>query len=101
MNQIDEDRSVRIAEKAYGLWEREGRPDGKSLDHWLQAEADVASDTTEGKGGGVKARAQAGRPRAAADGAAEGKIGRSRAAKKMPPEQQAARPDRSDGLASN
>jgi hypothetical protein len=24
---------------AYELWENDGRPDGRDLDHWLQAEA--------------------------------------------------------------
>lgn len=27
-----------IATQAYLLWEREGCPDGKALDHWLAAE---------------------------------------------------------------
>jgi hypothetical protein len=28
----------RIRERAYFIWEQEGRPDGRGLDHWLQAE---------------------------------------------------------------
>lgn len=27
-----------IAMCAYGIWEQEGRPEGRALDHWLQAE---------------------------------------------------------------
>src|SRR5262249_24082295 len=27
-----------IAQLAYLIWEREGRPEGRSLDHWLMAE---------------------------------------------------------------
>jgi len=27
-------------EAAYLLWEREGRPDGRALDHWLRAAAE-------------------------------------------------------------
>jgi hypothetical protein len=27
-------------EAAYHLWEREGRPDGRALDHWLRATAE-------------------------------------------------------------
>lgn len=30
-----------ISERAYSIWEREGRPAGKALDHWLQAEAEL------------------------------------------------------------
>jgi hypothetical protein len=31
-------RKQAIRERAYGIWGREGRPDGKALDHWLRAE---------------------------------------------------------------
>lgn len=27
-----------IAKLAYAMWEAEGRPDGRALDHWLRAE---------------------------------------------------------------
>jgi hypothetical protein len=30
-----------ISERAYSIWEREGRPDGQALNHWLQAEAEL------------------------------------------------------------
>jgi len=33
------DEQVRA--RAYAIWEQEGRPEGKSLDHWLQAEAEI------------------------------------------------------------
>ncbi len=32
-----------IEARAYGLWEHEGRPEGRSLEHWLRAEAEVGS----------------------------------------------------------
>jgi Protein of unknown function (DUF2934) len=32
-----------ISARAYSIWEREGRPDGKALNHWLQAEAELIS----------------------------------------------------------
>ncbi|MBN9563106.1 MAG: DUF2934 domain-containing protein [Alphaproteobacteria bacterium] len=35
----DEDRSVR--ERAYYIWEREGRPEGRAREHWLRAVADA------------------------------------------------------------
>lgn len=31
------DEEVRLI--AYRIWEEEGHPDGRALDHWLQAEA--------------------------------------------------------------
>lgn len=31
----------RIAERAYGIWEQEGRPHGRDLDHWLSAIAEI------------------------------------------------------------
>ncbi len=33
-----------IAAYAYKLWEAEGRPDGKDVDHWLQAKAHLTAD---------------------------------------------------------
>jgi hypothetical protein len=37
-----------IRERSYQLWEQEGRPDGRHLDHWLQAEREVvAKDAVE------------------------------------------------------
>jgi hypothetical protein len=32
-----------IAVRAYTLWEQEGCPHGRDVEHWLQAEADVAA----------------------------------------------------------
>lgn len=32
-----------ITKAAYRIWEAEGRPHGKDLDHWLKAEAEVAA----------------------------------------------------------
>ncbi|MGH9207035.1 MAG: DUF2934 domain-containing protein [Acidimicrobiales bacterium] len=34
----DEDKTVR--ERAYYIWEREGRPAGRAREHWLRAVAD-------------------------------------------------------------
>jgi DUF2934 family protein len=32
-----------IRERAYGIWEREGRPHGRELEHWLQAESELTA----------------------------------------------------------
>ena len=30
-----------IRERAYAIWEEEGRPEARHLDHWLRAEAEI------------------------------------------------------------
>jgi hypothetical protein len=37
------ERHAEIARRAYAIWEREGRPNGGELDHWLRAEAELAA----------------------------------------------------------
>jgi hypothetical protein len=51
VKQMNPDSSIRedqIAQRAYELWERDGRPDGKATDHWLQAEAMLRSSQPAG-----------------------------------------------------
>lgn len=38
-----ESRRQRIAERAYDLYEQDGRQDGKDVQHWLDAEHDLAA----------------------------------------------------------
>jgi len=33
-----------ISQRAYEIWEREGKPEGKDSDHWLQAEEELRND---------------------------------------------------------
>lgn len=33
-----------VALRAFYIWESEGRPDGKALEHWLRAEAECAAE---------------------------------------------------------
>lgn len=35
------DRRTEVADRAYEIWENEGRPHGNSLDHWLRAETEL------------------------------------------------------------
>jgi hypothetical protein len=37
--QIAKEQAIR--ERAYAIWEEEGRPEGRHLDHWLAAEAEI------------------------------------------------------------
>jgi hypothetical protein len=43
-----EAREQKIREMAYVIWEREGRPQGRELDHWRQAEAEIAAPKSAG-----------------------------------------------------
>jgi len=52
----------KISEFAYAIWEREGKPEGRDLDHWLAAERELqkrvsseASVTVESAGAGAPA----------------------------------------------
>lgn len=42
------EREQRIRMRAYGIWERAGRPDGRSIDHWIQAEREIAESAPSG-----------------------------------------------------
>ena len=37
------DREQAIRERAYAIWEEEGRPGGQHLNHWFRAEAEIDS----------------------------------------------------------
>ncbi len=39
------DRHAEIAKRAYAIWELEGRPTGRDIEHWLRAETDC--ETTQ------------------------------------------------------
>jgi len=52
------DRRTAIEAHAYAIWEREGRPDGKDLEHWLRAEAEVDVEQA-----GARALLEAPKPR--------------------------------------
>ncbi len=38
------DRRAKIRARAYAIWEQEGRPDGKELEHWVQAKRLIAAE---------------------------------------------------------
>jgi hypothetical protein len=33
-----------IRERAFAIWEAEGRPEGRNVAHWLRAEAEIKAD---------------------------------------------------------
>ncbi len=45
-----DDREQKIRERAYEIWDREGRPLSRELEHWMQAQREI--DQGEGEIGG-------------------------------------------------
>ena len=41
------DRSKKVEERAHGIWESEGRPDGKHDEHWKRAEQELSEGDEE------------------------------------------------------
>jgi hypothetical protein len=44
---VEEEQQLR--ERAYSIWEQEGRPHGRDLDHRLRAEAEIAAERSRGR----------------------------------------------------
>ena len=38
-------REQAIRERAYTIWEEQGRPDGRDREHWFRAESEINSTT--------------------------------------------------------
>ena len=47
MTDLDERRRKEIEARAHALWEQEGKPHGKHLEHWLRAQRLVDAATAE------------------------------------------------------
>jgi Protein of unknown function (DUF2934) len=45
-NVVNVDTQFQIAERAYFIWKQKGCPEGKALDNWLQAEAELSRAKT-------------------------------------------------------
>jgi Protein of unknown function (DUF2934) len=41
-----DEREQAIRERAYTIWEQDGRPEGRSLAHWSQAETEIGTEQT-------------------------------------------------------
>jgi hypothetical protein len=41
---MTEEREQLIRDRAYTIWEDEGRPEGRQLMHWLQAESEIETE---------------------------------------------------------
>ncbi len=58
-----------IRERAYQIWEREGRPQGCDFEHWVRAQVELEAEAQAGSLNGKPKRARtavAARPRATA-----------------------------------
>jgi len=51
---VGDDIRNQIALRAYFIWEREGRPDGREAEHWTLAEAEIKSELTVKKAATAK-----------------------------------------------
>ncbi|MBI5162450.1 MAG: DUF2934 domain-containing protein [Magnetospirillum sp.] len=61
---MDSDQDEKIREIAYRLWEEAGRPAGRDLDIWLEAEAAAGKPAAKAKPATAKAPAKAPTPAA-------------------------------------
>lgn len=77
-NQVSDDK---IRERAYYIWEKEGRPVGRDLDHWLAAQTNEVPDTGRKAGKRTTATSTRKKASAAATGA-ESPSGKKKAATK-------------------
>jgi hypothetical protein len=71
---VDRDREERIRERAYQIWEREGREEGSHGAHWQRAEREL--DEEEQEGGTETPRDES--PQIAGDASTEGTARRKR-----------------------
>ncbi len=71
-----------ISKRAYLIWEREGRPQGRDRDHWLQAAWELSGEEAKAAAVSKKAKPAAKSARKPAKPAkAAGKRSRSKSAK--------------------
>lgn len=75
---MSDDLNAQVRERAYAIWERENRPEGKHLDHWLCAQAEIEAERSSvGDRSNQPASVQTESAEDAADSASEGS-GRAR-----------------------
>jgi hypothetical protein len=44
---MSENAETRIRLRAYAIWEREGRPDGRHIEHWFLAQREIEQETAQ------------------------------------------------------
>ena len=48
---MSDDKERKIQSRAHELWEKEGRPEGRHLEHWLEAEREHSGSEGSGESG--------------------------------------------------
>lgn len=56
---MSDDRHKRIEQRAYEIWEREGRPMGMDAENWRRAEEEIAREDAEARAPQAEAEAEA------------------------------------------
>jgi hypothetical protein len=69
-----------IAQRAYAMWEQEGKPHGRNLDHWLTAEKELTGSAPAASPRRTESAKRGSRPAAAGKAATKAKP-RARSAK--------------------
>lgn len=49
-------QAARIRERAYMIWERDGRPDGHALLHWIRARDEIEAEDRQAAAAGTPPR---------------------------------------------
>ena len=49
--QDEHPNAQRIRERAYMIWERDGKPDGHALAHWVRARSEVEAEVAQEQAG--------------------------------------------------
>ena len=44
---MSEDAESRTRLRAYAIWEREGRPEGRHIEHWFLAQREIEQETAQ------------------------------------------------------
>ena len=83
---MDQNVERRIRDRAYSIWEEEGRPEGRDVDHWLRAAQEIAAEVhgeeppAKGKAGGRGKSAAKAEPAAAEEEAPKKRAARAKTA---------------------
>ena len=77
---MSEDRERRVRDRAYALWERDGRPSGRQDEHWFRASREIEAETLSAEPAPVAGKPAATKLAATKPEAAKA-VRRSRAAK--------------------
>ncbi|MEX0405505.1 DUF2934 domain-containing protein [Aquibium sp. LZ166] len=87
------DRSEALKQKAYEIWEREGRPEGMHDEHWAQAQRELDGEVAE-KPKATRSRKKPGAPEETAGMVADVPVKKPAAAKPASPAPKPKKPAR-------